>query len=317
MTKSAFKEKALAFAKSSGYRHGDRTSFAVRLNEETTLIGSCSAEKYLDDLGLKTLPARVMVVCPGNGGLIAECYRRGAKYVVAVEPRARFRAPLQRVLELLSEAWRLDDVQDLSHRVETAWPLLDRERGYKDFDLILWPEGVEEITTPKAIFQGLADCMNPGAKLFVEITLGRHNWVDRINSWRPRGEAVKAMAQEIFDGGPDSTAPGRNALSRVYGLSLPGSPVTKKQTKETAKKPPAAAAKTVKKTTKKKATKKKTTKKKATKKVTKKAPAKPKASDEPVVILDDEAGKPEETKSVEAPKPVTPPAPEEPPTLEA
>jgi len=221
-------EKAKTFEKSSSYRHGDRTSFAIRLHEKIVLLGSCSATNYLDDLGLDKLPERVMVVCPGNGGLVAECYQRGARQVVAVEPRFRFQDTLRRVLEMLSQAWLLEEEEDEKkkkgrhHQFVAAFPEAGKEQGFLDFDLILWAEGVDEITTPKAIFQGLADCLNPGGQLVVELAHGSHQWVEQINSWRPTGHAVVDMANEIFGGPPTETKAGRSDTSRVFFLTLPG-----------------------------------------------------------------------------------------------
>jgi hypothetical protein len=222
MTIQALASEAERFVKSSAYRFGDRTGFAVQLHESISLPGNNSAADYLDKLGLESVPERVAVVCPGNGGLVAECFTRGAKFVLALEPRPRFNAGLQGVFDLLDKVWQLEETNDLSHAwVEEWWPQIDQD-GYTDFDLILWPEGVEEITTPKAIFQGLADLLLPGGKLIVELSVGNRPWVEKINSWRPSKEAVLDMSKEIFDGETLDEQAGRNDTARIYTLILPG-----------------------------------------------------------------------------------------------
>jgi len=235
MSMEAFVTDVQQFTKSSAYQFGDRTGFAINLSEGITLPGKCSPAGYLDSLGLDKLPEKVMVICAGNGGLAVECFARGAKQVVAVEPRSRFSHGVKGVARLLGTLWRLNKKHDCALVWHPHWPKVGRDQGLKDFDLILWPEGVEEITTPKSTFQAVADCLAPGGKLVVELAHGNHQWVEKINSWRPTGHAVNDMAEAIFDGKPTSTQAGRNATMRIYTLTLPGKKVdTKAEAKKAA-----------------------------------------------------------------------------------
>lgn len=211
---------AKKFIKSSAYRFGDRTGFTVNLTPGIILPGNSDPVGYLDKLGLETVPEKVMVVCAGNGGLAVECFARGAKQVVALEPRSRFNKGIQGVKRLLDAYWRLEDKHDCSLTWNPNWPKEGRDQGLKDFDLILWPEGVEEITSPKGTFQAIADCLSPGGRLIVELTHGKHQWVEKINSWRPSGHAVNEMAEAVFGSLPGTVLSGRSATMRIYVLTL-------------------------------------------------------------------------------------------------
>ena len=209
------------FVKSSAFRYGDATGFSINLCDGVTMPGRCSPSAYLDRLGLSELPEKVMVVCAGNGGLAIECFARGAKVVVAVEPRSRFSKGIQGVKRILEAQWRQKAEHGQALVWHPRWPTEGRDQGLKAFDLILWPEGVEEISTPKATFQALADCLAPGGKLVVELAHGNHGWVERINSWRPTGRAISDMAAAVFDSVPTKLG-GRNATSKIYTMVLPG-----------------------------------------------------------------------------------------------
>lgn len=213
---STLASEAKAFAKSSGYRFGDATSFTVGIHEDIILPGRCSPQDYLDDLGLKTVPTRVMVVCPGNGGLVAECYKRGANHVTLLEPRTRFHATLERVTDLLAQGWLLDEKKGLTYDIVTKWEFEDLELH----DLILWSEGVEDTTQPKVVFTGLAANLSPAGSLVVEIVHGRSGWVERINSWRPSEDGIRDMADEIFGGEWISKQDGRIANRTIYTLKM-------------------------------------------------------------------------------------------------
>jgi hypothetical protein len=249
MSIEAILAEAKKFSRSSAYKSGDRTSFSVRLHESITLHGKCSPSDYLDKLGLTTVPAQVMIICPGNGGLIAECFERGAKHVIAMEPRPRFQSGLQGVMRLLGDFWRVENKQGLNCQRIPAWPLPGKDRGFKNVPLVLWPEGMDEITRPKVIFQGLADVLAPGGKLVVELALGKHGWVDKINSWRPSAQALAEMSKEFFDGPWEGVIAGRSDTRRIYSFVMPGktepAPVkkaAKKKKKKAAKKAAPAPA---------------------------------------------------------------------------
>lgn len=225
------------FVKSSAYQFGDRTGFCINLAEGVILPGKCSPSSYLDGLGLDKLPEKVMVICSGNGGLAVECFARGAKTVVAVEPRSRYNQGVQGVKRLLDTLWRLEKKHDRALLWHPHWLKVGKDQGFKDFDLILWPEGVEEVTTPKETFQAVVDCLAPGGRLMVELTHGTHQWVDKINSWRPTGHAVNEMAEALFGGRPTKSN-GRSATSKIYTLTLPGKKKAEKKAEPKSKKEP-------------------------------------------------------------------------------
>jgi SAM-dependent methyltransferase len=238
MSMEAFAEEAKRFAKSSAYQFGDRTGFGVNLSESVRLPGKCSPSDYLDTLGLDKLPKKVLVICAGNGGLAVECFARGAKQVIALEPRTRFANGVQGVKRLLDTLWRLEETFDCDLSWQPNWPKVGRDQGLKNFDLILWPEGVEEITAPKATFQSVADCLAPGGRLIVELIHGTHQWVEKINSWRPTGHAVVDMSDEVFGGPPTAKTGGRSATSKIYTLTLPGKKAAPAKPKPKAKPAP-------------------------------------------------------------------------------
>lgn len=206
-------KEARAFERSSTYRYGDRTAFSIRLAPDVVLRGPNSAAAYLDSLGLETLPEQVMIVCPGNGGLVTECYLRGAKRVITVETRTRFQRTLRTVMRLQEQLWATQGTDDLSYRLVDRWEQVSENDGFRDVDLILWPEGLEEITHPKKTFAALASALNPGGKLFVEVQHGKHKWVEKINSWRPSEHAMLDMCKEVFGQRWDENLTGRHGQS--------------------------------------------------------------------------------------------------------
>ena len=221
MTINALATEVEQFIKSSSYQFGDRTGFSVKLTPVLTLPGRCDPGAYLDLLGLDKLPERVMVICGGNGGLAVECFSRGAKQVVVLESRTRFNKGIQGVKRLLDTYWRLENIQDCVLEWQPNWPRMGRDGGHQNYDLILWPEGVDEITTPRATFQAVADCLAPGGRLIVELAHGTHQYVEKINSWRPTGHAVNDMAEDVFGERPTTKIGGRGATMQIYTLTLP------------------------------------------------------------------------------------------------
>lgn len=223
MSLDALIQEARNFERSSGYRYGDKAAFSIYLADGLLLKGPNSAGAYLDSLGLTELPERVMVICPGNGGLVAECFRRGTKRVVVMEPRTRFHATLRRVLQLQESAWKAEEKTGLSHRLVMTWDQIRTNDGFKDVDLILWADGLEEMTQPKDVFQAVDSALNPGGRLFLEARLGRHPWIDKINSWFPSEHAIAEMSKEIFGGPWAAKSAGRfGQSSAVFTFVKPG-----------------------------------------------------------------------------------------------
>jgi len=248
MSVETIKERALKFARSSAYRSGDLTSFAVPLHESTLLSGRYSPSEYLDKLGLTSMPERVMIVCPGNGGLVAECFNRGAKTVLAVEPRPRFQQTLTSVMSFAKEFDLLDGKLDHQFRLIPRWISAEGET-FKDVPLILWPEGVDEVTAPQAVVRGIAAALDTGGSLFIEMKHGSHGWVKEINSWHPSAQTIGSIAEELFGQSWKSMTQGRLANRRIYelGTAAPAAPTPKKveKAKEAPPAPPPAPPKAV------------------------------------------------------------------------
>ena len=212
--------EAEKLTKSSGYRYGDLTSFSVYIAEGVDLPGLSSPADYLDHLGLKSLPVRVLVVGPGNGGLVAECLHRGAKEVIALESRDRFRGTLVQVLALLAKGLQVEQKTGLIFRIYPNFPTTtDQQRSLGKFDLILWPDGCEEITEPRAVFSGLSACLAQDAKFYVEIWHGRDGWADRVNSWHPTTDAMLVAVTSCFGQSWLNIIAGRNDTRRIYVLA--------------------------------------------------------------------------------------------------
>jgi hypothetical protein len=181
-----------------------------------TLPGNEIPEAYLDMMGVPEVK-RAMVVCPGNGGLVAALLARGAEEVVALEFRSRFHDALEAVLILVSKGLRAEEKEGRYKIVRT---IPEEENDLGQFDLIIWTEGVEEITRPKATFRALSKLVGPGGKMIVEVYHGKHEWVDRINSWKPSGDAFLKMGMECFGKCWTDKRPSRREGGRIYVLEM-------------------------------------------------------------------------------------------------
>ena len=213
-------QEAEKLTKSSAFRYGDATSFSVPLAQGVSLPGTSSPADYLTLLDLKEVPARVLVVGAANGGIVAELLKRGAKEVIAIETRDRFHNSLPAVLGLLAKGLQAEEKKGLAFRIFPDLPVTeDQQKTLGLFDLILWPEGSDEVTEPKKVLQGLAACLSPTGKLYAEILHGSHGWSDRINSWRPNMDAMIEASQVVFGKAWDNVHAGRGETRRIYALS--------------------------------------------------------------------------------------------------
>jgi len=201
------------FAKSSAYRYGDKLSFQVPMGKELSLPGKYSPVGYVPQVTGK----RCAVVCPGNGGLIAQLYEAGAKEVVAIEPRGRFHKPLGQVLKLYNEINTPGPTA-----VFTDWPITAaHSQKLGKFDVILWYEGFDEANRPDCVLDTLYKTINPGGSLTVEVFHGSSSHTSgRINSWRPSQLAWNVVADLVAGRAPIGV-PGRLDNSKVYVLSKP------------------------------------------------------------------------------------------------
>ncbi len=204
---------------SSDFRYGDPTTFSITLLEhEVELPGAADPAKYLDLLRrkLKTVVRKgdsVAIVCPGNGGLVAEAARAGAAKVIAIEPRVRYGAAIDRVCALLDSVYEETEIK--THR---GWPGARTDIG--PFDLVLWPEGLEECRDPEGVLESLAGMIRaePKGMLCVEVTHGENTRVEPpLNSFRP----TTAVWWSVLDGlgGEVLETPGRAAGRTIYRVA--------------------------------------------------------------------------------------------------
>lgn len=229
--------EADVFAKSSGYRYGDKDSFQVPVASGVTLPGNHDPHHYLNQLGLQTIPKRCLVICPGTAGLVPVLMRRGADDVVALEPRHFFAGMTQRVLALVAKGLRADQIKGKSYRYLGSWPLdADEREALGKFDLILWPEGTEDVREPRAVMIAIADLLAPTGKLVVEVWHGSHQYVPKINSWKPTGDAWFQAVKAHFGQGPTGCQEGRRQNLRIYTIGFSPAKALEDVLKQDAKK---------------------------------------------------------------------------------
>ena len=210
---------------SSSYRFGDATTFKVPfLRLEVELPGPRDPQVWIETLENKfgfqiEKGSSVMVVGAGNGGLCAEAVLQGAHSVLAVEDRPRYHDALNEVIRLIGEL----------HAVESAtflkWPSGNALDDIGKWDLILFPEGLDECTTPGATLSNLCGLLLPGGQMFVEVTHGNQNYLpDPVNSFRPKREAWLTMVEEMTGQVILGETPGRAQERTIYrlGVSMKG-----------------------------------------------------------------------------------------------
>ncbi len=215
---------------SSVFRRGDAASFdVVLLPHEVELPGSASADAYGKLLALKlgvSVPkgARVMVVCSGNGGLGAWALRQGAQHVLFVEPRFRYEQIVDQMLPLFRAAF--DGCTVASFR---NWPATKALEPLGKFDLILWPEGLEECQQPAQMMESLMAALSPEGALVVEVTHGNQTVTrERVNGFKPSIQSWGAMMRSLTGGDVASTAGrvGGRVLYRIDGGAKLGAVVS-------------------------------------------------------------------------------------------
>jgi len=182
---------------SSAFRHGDAGTFSVAfLRHQAELPGPADPQRYLrsmeGQLGFKVAEDdSVAIVGAGNGGLVAEALLAGAEQAVAIEPRARYREAVDQVVSLLRETHERVDV-----KTYLGWPSPKSTLG--PFDLILWPEGLDECTDPAVVLANLLKCLRPEGLLCVEVTHGENTKLEApLNSFRPTEDAWAELLDQL------------------------------------------------------------------------------------------------------------------------
>jgi hypothetical protein len=223
MKLAQLKEATDKLIDSSIYRYGDASSFKVPfLRLEVELPGPRDPQKWIETLENKLdfqieKGQSVMVVGAGNGGLAAEAVLQGAGSVLAVEQRPRYHGALNEVIRLISEC----------HGVEAAtflkWPSGNALKDLGKWDLILFPEGLDECTHPGQVFHDLCSLLSPDGRMFVEVTHGAQNYLpDPVNSFRPKREAWFKFVEETTGKPIALETPGRAKGRVLYGIGASG-----------------------------------------------------------------------------------------------
>lgn len=197
---TTLKEQAQELASSSKFTSGDKLSFKVPLADDVELPGKFDPKEYLDKLDLSSLKGMaVAVVCAENGGIVAECVRRGAKLTLACEPRYFYHQSLPAVLRLIQKP------MGRKTGYLASWP-----RGDEAVDLVLWPDGLQDSRHPRMILKKVFSMLRPGGVVYIEAVIGGHGVPGATtNSWKPtesvleetlREEAPNAMLEKVGDG---------------------------------------------------------------------------------------------------------------------
>lgn len=228
----------VAFSKSSAYRYGDPGSFSVAICDGIELPGKSDPSDFLVNIGCQGLPKRVLIVCPGNGGLVSACLHAGSDDVVALEPRRWFHSPLESVMDLMARGMEAEGVEGKSARLIKQFPQdEDEQKRLGKFDLIIWPEATDVVSEPKKTYASIAAALNHGGKLIIEMYHGSHGAVDKINMWRPTSEAFFDVLKGCFDFVVTDRLPGRvNPRGCIYTIVKSGKKASSKLAKAEASK---------------------------------------------------------------------------------
>lgn len=197
------RERAAELSKASCYRFGDPMCFEVPIAEGITLPGRHNPAVYT-----RERPASVLVFCPGNGGLATHLALGGAQ-VHVVEPRPRFTPALTKVLELFRDANPGKEIQ-----------LHERPEGIT-VDLVIWPEGHDELPAPVDDLRALLGLLNPGGKLIIEVSFGQRQGTEgKLHTWRPTNDAWAAALGKLGATQTQSVA-GRRGTQRIVTVEPP------------------------------------------------------------------------------------------------
>lgn len=184
-------ELALALKRSSHFTAGDYSSFSIPIvRGQLELPGKYNPAAYFDAIDIKSTTS-VGIYFAGNGGLCVEALHRGASSVFCFEARSQNIKALQEVNKIMEEA--------TSKKFEissSAW-------GVNDLDLIIWPEGIDQVGYPVDILASLYGKISARGKLVVEVTHGQQTEsTGSITSWKPDErtflEAIKRVCKDAY-----------------------------------------------------------------------------------------------------------------------
>ena len=216
---------------SSCFSYGDAMTFRVPLlTKVAELPGPCDPFAYLAPFQGEgnfqgIAGQRVAILGAGNGGLAAAALDIGAREIVAIEPRHRFYKALDRVVGLLNRTRphpnSTPDNPLFRSMCFFGWPAQNNLVALGKFDLIVWPEGLEECQEPAATLAAALQLLNQNGRLVVEVATGQSEQtpLGQVNSWRPTREAFGKLLNMIDPAAAVSVAPGRSLLRFIYAVA--------------------------------------------------------------------------------------------------
>lgn len=199
--------KIKSFKASSSFTPGDQFSFSISLGKDSKLPGRYDPDSYIQRLAADVKDKKVLVVCPGNGGLCVAAIQAGASSVSALEPRVIYSRALNIVSGLTQEAGR------------DTFTCLSDIKAEDRFDVIFWAEGLEEIQHPKVLFERVVRSLANDGVFYVEVTHGNHGKLpESINSWRPTLDAFMKTMDDYNRLLVVGKMGGRNQLRSIYTI---------------------------------------------------------------------------------------------------
>jgi hypothetical protein len=196
------------FKASSVFTPGDPYCFSVEFSEEARLPGKFDPTDYMKRLYADIGGKNVLVVCPGNSGLCVAAIRAGASTVVGFEPRVIYQKATEAVAFLTAEVIGSTFI----HRTGD-------DKMVEKFDVVFWPEGVDDIPHPKATFDTVLSSLASGGLLCLELTHGTHGVLpESTNCWKPTQEALEETIPGLGEFEIIGKLAGRNRTRMIYTI---------------------------------------------------------------------------------------------------
>jgi len=177
------------FANSSKFRHGDNTSFRIHLDRsgKRFLPGKHDPKTYLDRLDINKVAGKTAVICPANGGLVAEMIHRGSDEVHAFEPRKTFHDGFKGAMAFV-------DKGDSVVMFHPRWSLARELKG--EFSMILWTENFDTCGSPITHLKNVLSMLASDGVLIMEVIHGNHMSPSmNMNRWNPLKEEFKKFIE--------------------------------------------------------------------------------------------------------------------------
>jgi hypothetical protein len=213
MAVTTLKQEAERLAASSKFTGGNPLSFKITLDEGASLPGRYDPAEYLDGLGLTNFSGMtVVIVCAGNGGLVAEAIKRGAKLALSCEPRFHYHQSLPVVLGMISKP------EGVKTGYLPSWP-----RGDEQADLVIWPDGLQDSRHPRMILRKVFSMLKPGGAAYIEAVIGGMNKPgETVNTWKPTQDALEStLLDEAPEFSLEKVGPGRLTNRVIYRVCEP------------------------------------------------------------------------------------------------